>query len=121
MNKLSKLFNKNNNTTNDNSDNDKFIADEKGEMHITIKKFHKTCKNKNILKLHLDHMTAPNSLNFDRLPKPFFVYDSDYINEYNDLIFKFQKDIMNLNMSYLNKNKLSLIDEVKKIKSDLQN
>ena len=51
--------------------------------------------------------------------KPFLYDDEDFINEYNDLCTKFQKETLNLNIKYLNNRILIIDDRLKKIKENL--
>ena len=50
----------------------------------------------NNFKLHLSKNTAPPSLMFSRFPTPFQPCEQNYVDEYNKLIVKFQKDAMEL-------------------------
>lgn len=49
-----------------------------------------------IIEIHKTNGTTPNSLFFNRFPKPFFPYNAEFIEKYNDLIEKFQNETLTM-------------------------
>lgn len=47
--------------------------------------------------------TVPNPLVYDKFPKPLLRHDSDFVDQYNELIFTTQKTILNLTLAHLTK------------------
>lgn len=58
---------------------------------------------------HLEKGTTPSALFFDKFPRPFLSRDKDFVKEYNEIIEKAQKEIMNLCIKYLS-NRIDTMD-----------
>ena len=103
------------NIVNSHNDKEELIRD----LTLLIKKVLKTENNINILNSHLKNKTTPKSLNHHRFPKPFLSHNENYVSSYNDLVEKFQADIIKFNLDELERNKIQLIDKVKIIKTKI--
>jgi hypothetical protein len=57
----------------------------------------------NIFNTHLTQKTCTPPLVCSNFPTPFLPFDSDYINEYNDLILEFQQKALKLGIKYCEK------------------
>ena len=91
-----------NNTNNKDSDNNTLIDNINNfhEAHNLVKnKYNKNIRYKHhidTLTEHIKYKTSPPTLFFNRFPTPMLHDDSNFINEYNNLIQDFQKNTMNL-------------------------
>ncbi len=64
-------------------------------LSFTCNKIHRKKLRLRIYDTHLQNETAPDQLNYDLFPEPLSGFDQSVINEYNELISNFQRDIMN--------------------------
>ncbi|CAF1125043.1 unnamed protein product, partial [Brachionus calyciflorus] len=69
---------------------------------------------------HLEKGTTPAALFFDKFPKPYLSKDKDFVDEYNRIIEKTQKDIMNLCINSLSKRLDGMNNELKNIRDKLK-
>lgn len=85
-----------------------------------IEKIHKYHNHINLFKTHIENETTPPALFFRNFPKPFLSDDENFINEYNDLVRKFQNEAMKMSIRYLEeriKTKEEYIQEISKDKN----
>jgi hypothetical protein len=126
---------KNNQKNIDDKNRNQIIESNKNSLFVDIKKVLRANNNINIMKTHISNDTAPQCLNYNRFPLPFLYHNKDYVDNYNSLIGKFQKEIMNFNIDALKKynesltkqiessknNLVGLVDDVDKLVSDIDN
>ena len=90
------------------------------ELSITIKKILKTENNINILKSHMINNTTPSSINHQRFPKPFLWHNDVYVVNYNQMLEKFQTEIMKFNTTELETHKIKLLEKFKTLRIEMQ-
>jgi hypothetical protein len=72
------------------------IENYKIKMAETYNKILRKENNILIMKTHLNNQTAPTELSYNRFPNPFLHHDQLFVQKYNNLIRKFQQDLINL-------------------------
>ena len=112
--KMSQLFNVGGGTKNfpNTSNNDINLVDNlKNSCFKLLDKIIRSENHLKILKTHLDNKTVPRSLEVNRFPRPVLMHDVTFVEEYNNLISKFQEDSLNLAIKRLQDSKLSKTEE----------
>lgn len=87
-----------------------FLNDRENNKLIFL--LNKSIRYKNhvaIAKIHINKRTTPNTLFYNRFPRPLFPYDVNFINKYNIIIENFQKETLSL-MNETVENELKIID-----------
>ncbi len=78
------------------------IEKQKLAMSNTYNKILRKKNDINIFKTHLKHKTSPAELCHKRFPRPFLQHDHFFVEKYNQLLEKFQIEIMELALERLN-------------------
>lgn len=68
-----------------------------------------------IFKTHLEQHSAPSKLDFGNYPIPLLQHDQPYIDGYNDLIKKFQIEILEYQISYIDNRRNTYLSEINQI------
>lgn len=82
-------------------------------------KFLRSENNIKIMKSHKDNKTAPKAMDFKYFPDPWLKHEPDYVKGYNDLIKKFQIQLMDYIITYLESKKLVFNTEIETQKDTL--
>ena len=72
-----------------------------------------------IIQFHINNETVPKMLYPENWPTPLLPHDENYINEYNDCIFKYAIELCNMNIKALNKGIELLRSNINKYKSNI--
>ncbi|RNA31046.1 hypothetical protein BpHYR1_031650 [Brachionus plicatilis] len=72
-------------------------------------------------KSYLNKNLAPKSLHFFNFPRPFLSKENSFVDGYNELIFKFQKEIMEYNIKFLEEKVMNIDQEIITLKNTNSN
>jgi len=72
----------------------------------------KTKQHRNNLKLHTKNKTVPSQLDFANFPEPLFKHDRAFVDKFEELIKRFQTEIITLTTEHLDNKLQDLEDEL---------